>query len=228
MLRAKLSVENSCCGDVERAGRQQIDLTGERRAGEEIGRAAARAIRSSRAEDAPAPNERSSSGRRREAVSSGTVASFRIAAARVTQPPRDLAVIVVDAAGVGGRRRRRRPQVGRRRRGSVATPTPAASIGYDERLPGVAACRSAIDEDARALGRTSTIWPRDATNPLEMRAHQIRPGRQRPHLETAAAIGDRERRRRAERRHHRARDRRALLVLNDALDRARRRSTPRA
>src|SRR5258706_12435921 len=37
-------------------------------------------------------------------------------------------------------------------------------------------CRNAIDEALRALGRTSTIWPRDATKPLECARTRYGPG----------------------------------------------------
>jgi len=53
---------------------------------------------------------------------------------------------------------------------------PAAAIGYDERLAGVAECRKAIDEALRALGRTSTICARDAMNPLECARTRYGPG----------------------------------------------------
>src|SRR6185503_2452094 len=60
--------------------------------------------------------------------------------------------------------------------GSTMAPMPAAAMGYDERLPGVGECRKAIDEALRALGRTSTIWPRDAMNPLECARTRYGPG----------------------------------------------------
>src|SRR6266540_3521876 len=41
---------------------------------------------------------------------------------------------------------------------------------------GVGECRNAIDEALRALGRTSTIWPRDATKPLECARTRYGPG----------------------------------------------------
>ena len=207
MLRDSVSAEKSSLRRIERSGRQQVDLTGEGRVGEEARRqarrrtdGAARGIRSGRTAAADLL------ARRRPADPSGIVTSFRTLrrAWRIRQ-----AVSLWSSAsgslrlGVGSsvgvdvgavvRERRRYADAGRedrRRRADSAQRDAPTSPARSHRPESSAAVRR--DDSRRRCARS-----------------EIRTGRQRAELESPVLVGDRDGRRRAERRDDDAGDRHA-------------------
>ena len=212
MPRDEVSVENSCCGVSNEPVGQQVDLP-------ENGVPAKKFV-AKRAGDPTARPRKSigrSAGGRRRVVRDASRRARRVlqhAAARVAQPPRDLAVVVVRRL----RRRRRRSSSGA---GGRCASRPGASTGGQIPAARIAAPRStrrsAIADEARALGRTSTICPRGATKPRRWARTRYGPG-ESVGTRSARRVGDGERGRRAERGDHRAGNRRALFVLDDAAE----------
>ena len=203
MPRAKRFARKQLLRRVERPGRQQIQLTGQRRAAE-IGREARRRISEPPETRRLVEHALTRDGSPRSA--SVIVTSFRT--------PRR-ACRIRRAIRRGCRRTCPRRRCGLFRAGVVRRRGRPRHSGRENGDDGAFAATStrwsAIEDDARTLERTSTSRPRGVTNPSE-RAHEIRAGRQRAHLEPAAAIGHRRGAGRSERRHRGADNRHALVV----------------
>ena len=201
---------------VERAERQQIDLTGERRAAEQVGRETRG--RSDRAAEQVRRSEPAL--RRRRIVGEqffGNRCVLQDAAPRVAQTPRRLTVVVGGVrpgAARGCRIRRRRIAIRTARRRSDARRQDwrrRSADGHGRSSHGNRRRRS------RAGAHFDDLTAR-SDEPRQVCAHEVRARRQGAQLESARPIGERDGRRGAKRRYDSTRDGKAFLILNHSLN----------
>ena len=174
----KLSPLNSCCGLSNELVVRRLNWPENGVAAEKVrGQLRRRAIRPRWSAPKSAGVRRPASPRRR---SRPVRRILQDAPAAVPKAPGGLAVIVVAEASARGGVRRRRPRSAVRQ----AARSPLPAVRRPPRAPAArrrtstarrdAARRSAIDEDARLLGRTSTILPARRDESAEMRAQRGR------------------------------------------------------